>query len=476
MSCLIAAAERAGIFIPRFCWHKRMDPVGACRMCLVDVEGSPPIPGTRSGARRHRARPSSAMGWSCTRSSSSEQINTAQKTILELLLINHPLDCPICDRGGECPLQDQVQDYGPAESKFLEPKRRFRKPVPISPLINLDRERCILCYRCTRFCEELSGDVLIGVMDRGPEAFIFPFYSFATSEEQENGHGNGPRRRARTRRRRHQPDIRLVLQWQHGADLPRRCVDEYGVPLQVAAVGPAGSCRRRATSARPAARSTRGCVYRTATSCGSRPPSTEETNEEWLCDKGRYGNAYLSAPDRLKLPLRAQGRPIWYRDVGRGVRASSRKKLRPILDAGEPTAMIIGESLCDEDAYTAQKFARVTLRTNNVDHRIEGGMDAGAIVQSGRHLRRRFCRPISSWSSRPDLREELPILFLRMRIAARQGPAPGSRSCTRARLSLAEYASVRCAAGLPGDEASVATSIAGGQNRWRQFGAPSPER
>ena len=127
VSCLIEAAERAGIFMPRFCWHKRMDPVRACRMCLVDVEGSPPIPGTAAASADVVHDRCPRWRWSCTRSTRPSRSTTAQKTILELLLINHPLDCPICDRGGECPLQDQTQDYGPNESKFLEPKRRFRE-------------------------------------------------------------------------------------------------------------------------------------------------------------------------------------------------------------------------------------------------------------------------------------------------------------------------------------------------------------
>jgi NADH-quinone oxidoreductase subunit G len=456
---LIAAAERAGIFIPRFCWHKRMDPVGACRMCLVDVEGSPPIPGTPERRPQTSCTTVVRDGMVVYTQFSSEQINTAQKTILELLLINHPLDCPICDRGGECPLQDQVQDYGPAESKFLEPKRRYRKPVPISPLINLDRERCILCYRCTRFCEELSGDVLIGVMDRGPEAFIFPFYSF---EGEENAHGNG---HANGHGGVRGPDAGDISQ----------TFDSYfsGNTVQICPVGALTSTEYRFKS-RPwdlqvVPTTCNLCASGCAIHAGVRVQDgnvvrfssavNEETNEEWLCDKGRYGNAYLSAPDRLSYPYARKGAdlvPVTWVEAFELLE----EKLRPILDASEPTAMIIGESLCDEDAYTAQKFARVTLKTNNVDHRIEGGPEAGAIVRPDVTYDDVLSSDLVVVVS-ADLREELPVLFLRMRIAASKGRLPIAIVHPR-EVSLSEYAAIRVQP-LPGDEASVATSIAGGR-------------
>jgi NADH-quinone oxidoreductase subunit G len=448
---LIEAAERAGVFIPRFCWHKRMDPVGACRMCLVDVEGSPPIPGTQQRRPQTSCTTVVRDGMVVSTQFSSEQINDAQKTILELLLINHPLDCPICDRGGECPLQDQVQDYGPAESKFLEPKRRFRKPVPISPLINLDRERCILCYRCTRFCEELSGDVLIGVMERGPEAFIFPFYSF---EDEGNGHGAAVRG----------PD----------ADDISQPFDSYfsGNTVQICPVGALTSTEYRFKS-RPwdlqvVPTTCNLCASGCAIHAGVRvqdgnvvrfsAATNEDTNEEWLCDKGRYGNAYISSPERLSYPYARKGndlQPVTWVEAFEILE----QKLGPLVEAGEPTGMIIGESLCDEDAYVAQKFARVTLRTNNIDHRLEGGPEAGAIVRPGVSYDDVLSSDLAVVVC-ADLREELPLLFLRMRIAATKRGLPIAIVHPR-EVSLSEHAVVRVQP-LPGDEASVATAISAG--------------
>ena len=164
---LIEACEDSGIHIPRFCWHKRLDPVGMCRMCLVEVEtprGKMLVP-------------------SCTTEVSdemvvdteSEIVKKAQEGVLEFLLINHPLDCPICDKAGECPLQDQTMAYGPGESRFVEEKRHFEKPIPISEIILLDRERCILCARCTRFSDEISGDPLIEFIQRGNKTEVNTF-------------------------------------------------------------------------------------------------------------------------------------------------------------------------------------------------------------------------------------------------------------------------------------------------------------
>ncbi len=445
---LIAAAERAGIFIPRFCWHKRMDPVGACRMCLVDVEGSPPIPG--GDQRRPQTSCTTVVrdGMVVYTQFSSEQVNEAQKTILELLLINHPLDCPICDRGGECPLQDQTQDYGPAESRFIEPKRRFTKPVPISPLINLDRERCILCYRCTRFCEELSGDVLIGVMDRGPESFIFPFHEF-----DQNGH-DGPVRG---------PDA---------ADITET-FDSYfsGNTVQICPVGALTSTEYR-FKARPwdvhnVPSTCNMCASGCSLQVGVRVQdgnvvrfsagTNEDTNEEWLCDKGRYGNAYISSPDRLTHPFARKADDLaavsW--DEAFSILAD---KLGPVVSGSGEAGVIIGESLCDEDSYTAQKFARVVLGTNNVDHRLAGGVSADALPIPTLTYDDVLGSDLVVLVSL-DAREELPILFLRLRIAATKRGVRTAIVHPR-EVALSEFAAGRLSP-LPGAEAATGAAVAG---------------
>ena len=164
---LIDAAERHGVYIPRFCYHPRMKSVGMCRMCLVDVDRG-------RGARLEPACMITAAPDMIV-DTESDQTQRAQEGILELLLVNHPLDCPVCDKGGECPLQDQTVAYGPGESRFVEEKRHYEKPIPISDLVYLDRERCILCDRCTRFASDVAGDPLIHFIDRGNETQVNTF-------------------------------------------------------------------------------------------------------------------------------------------------------------------------------------------------------------------------------------------------------------------------------------------------------------
>ncbi|HUD16987.1 MAG TPA: 2Fe-2S iron-sulfur cluster-binding protein, partial [Acidimicrobiales bacterium] len=171
---LIAAAERAGTFIPRFCYHPRMKSVGVCRMCLVEV----------SGPRGASLQPSCYVEVQAGSEvvTDSDKVRKAQDGVLEFLLINHPLDCPVCDKGGECPLQDQTLAYGPGESRFVEEKRHFEKPIAISDLVLLDRERCIQCARCTRFAEEIAGEAQIDFAGRGElvEVATFPTEPFSS--------------------------------------------------------------------------------------------------------------------------------------------------------------------------------------------------------------------------------------------------------------------------------------------------------
>ncbi|MCU1488868.1 MAG: NADH-quinone oxidoreductase, chain, partial [Acidimicrobiaceae bacterium] len=171
---VIEAAERAGVFIPRFCYHPRMEPVGMCRMCLVEV----------SGPRGFSLQPACFI-----RVADGQEVRTAsakarkaQVGVLEFLLVNHPLDCPVCDKGGECPLQDQALSHGPGESRFVEEKRHWEKPIEIGPLVHLDRERCIQCARCTRFADEVAGEALIDFAFRGDaiEVATFPDRPFSS--------------------------------------------------------------------------------------------------------------------------------------------------------------------------------------------------------------------------------------------------------------------------------------------------------
>src|SRR6195952_1239282 len=181
---VIRAAELMGIQIPRFCDHPLLDPVGACRQCLVDI--STPGP---DGSLRPMPKPQASCtitvseGMQVRTQPTSPVADKAQQGVMELLLINHPLDCPVCDKGGECPLQNQALAHGRTESRFIEKKRTFPKPIAISSNVLLDRERCVLCQRCTRFSEQIAGDPFIDLLERGPQQQIgtseeVPFHSY----------------------------------------------------------------------------------------------------------------------------------------------------------------------------------------------------------------------------------------------------------------------------------------------------------
>ena len=268
---LIDAAERTGTYIPRFCYHERMKPVGMCRMCLVEVDTG----------RGPALQPSCML--ECTPGmkvdTESELTKKAQDGVLEFLLINHPLDCPVCDKGGECPLQDQTMAYGPGESRFVEEKRHYEKPIPISDLVLLDRERCILCDRCTRFAKEVAGDPLIHFIDRGDNTEVNTF-----------------------------PDepVLVVLLRQHRADLPggraHRASRTASRPAPGTSRRPSPPARTCSVGCRISIESSRDQVLRFA------GVDVDPVNWGWLCDKGRFGfEDLVTTEDRLAEPLVRQG-------------------------------------------------------------------------------------------------------------------------------------------------------------------------
>src|SRR5947207_149439 len=262
---VIRAAEMLGIQIPRFCDHPLLDPIGACRQCLVEVEG--------------QRKPLASCTTACTEGMVVHTQLTpavaakAQRGVRELLLINHPLDCPMCDKGGECPLQNQAMSSGQGETRFAEDKREFDKPVAISTELLLDRERCISCTRCVRTSEEIAGDAFIEFLDRGPGQFIGtaegkPFNSYFSGNTVQVcpvGALTGAQYRFKSR------------------------------PFDL--VSTPSVCEHCASGCRQRTDHRRGAVLRRL--AGEAP----EVNEEWNCDKGRWAFQYATQSDRLTTPL-----------------------------------------------------------------------------------------------------------------------------------------------------------------------------
>src|SRR5687768_949995 len=260
---LIKVAQEHGSYIPRFCWHERMKPVGMCRMCLVEVEGM-------RGLQISCATPVVEGMVVRTR---SDTVKSAQDGVLELLLINHPLDCPVCDRGGECPLQDQTLAFGPGESRYVEEKRHWAKPIPVSDLVMLDRERCIQCGRCTRFAAELAGDALIDFGGRGAmtEVITYPDEPFRSYFS-----GN-------------------TVQICPVGALTASAFRFRARPWDLESVET--SCQTCAVGCRGALESTTNRLVRLL------GVDSEPVNHGWLCDKGRYGYEWVHSDARVREPM-----------------------------------------------------------------------------------------------------------------------------------------------------------------------------
>ncbi len=392
---VIRAAEQVGVQIPRFCDHPLLAPVGACRQCLVDVPDAGngrPIPKPQASCTLPVAD-----GMVVNTQVTSPVADKAQQGVMEFLLINHPLDCPVCDKGGECPLQNQAMSNGRAESRFAESggvKRTFPKPINISAQVLLDRERCVLCARCTRFSEQIAGDPFIAMVERGAlqQVGIYeqePFESyFAGNTIQICPVGALTSAEYRFRSR------------------PFDLVSSPAI-AEHDACGSAIRVDHR-----------RGKVMRRL--AGNDP----EVNEEWITDKDRFAFHYARQPDRLTHPL--------VRDPETGEqRAASWTEAFAVaargLEAAGGVGVLTGGRLTAEDAYAYSKFARVVLGTNDIDFRArphsaeEASFLAAEVVLRGdvTYGALEAANTVVLLGLEPE--DEAGAIFLRLRKATRAG-------------------------------------------------------
>ena len=429
---VIRAAELIGVEVPRFCDHPLLDPVGACRQCLVEVpDGGTgrPIPKPQASCTLEVA-----PGMKIKTQLTSPIADKAQRGNMEFLLINHPLDCPICDKGGECPLQNQAMSHGYGESRFTDQKRTYPKPINISANVLLDRERCVLCARCTRFSEQIAGDPFIALIERGAlqQVGIYekePFESYFS--------GN---------------TIQICPVGALTSSAYRfrsRPFDLVSTP-SIAEHDACGSAIR--------VDHRRGIVMRRL--AGDDP----EVNEEWITDKDRFAHRYGDLDDRLTRPLVRDGnvlRPAsWPEAIDVAVQG--------LKAAGSSTGVLTGGRLTLEDAYGYAKFARAVLGTNNIDFRArqhsseEADFLAHAVAGTGLGVSFADLENASSVllvCLEPE--EEAGMIFLRLRKASRK------KNLTT--WTLAPYRSngiqkldgklVPC---VPGDEASLLDQLYAG--------------
>ncbi|MFD8300514.1 NADH-quinone oxidoreductase subunit G [Streptomyces bauhiniae] len=429
---VIRAAEQLGIEIPRFCDHPLLDPAGACRQCIVEVEG--------------QRKPMASCTITCTDGMvvktqlTSPVAEKAQVGVMELLLINHPLDCPVCDKGGECPLQNQAMSHGSAESRFEGRKRTYAKPVPISTQVLLDRERCVLCARCTRFSNQVAGDPMIELIERGAL--------------QQVGTGEGDP------------------------------FESYfsGNTIQICPVGALTSAAYRFRS-RPfdlisspsvCEHCSGGCATRTDHRRGKvmrrLAVNDPEVNEDWVCDKGRFAFRYAQLRDRLDTPLVRNAEGVlepasWPEALDAAARGLGAARSR--------AGVLTGGRLTVEDAYAYSKFARVALDTNDIDFRarVHSGEEAdflAARVAGRGHDLDGTGVTYTALEQAPavllvgfEAEEEAPGVFLRLRKAWRKRGQKVYSLATHATRGLTKAGGTLLPA-APGTEPEWLDALAGG--------------
>ena len=380
---VIEACERSGVYIPRFCYHPRMRPVGMCRMCIVEIDTG----------RGPALQPSCMIPVAPDMKvdTRSDVTTKAQDGVLEFLLINHPLDCPVCDKGGECPLQDQTLAYGPGESRMIEEKRHFEKPIPISDLVQLDRERCILCDRCTRFAKEVAGDPLIHFQDRGNQTQVntFPDDPFASYFS-----GN---------------TVQICPVGALTATPYRFKARPWDLEQTES------TCTSCSVGCRVVIDSSRNEVLR------YQGVDIDPVNWGWLCDKGRFDFEAVTHADRLGRPMlrSSSGGELaparWSEALGAAAVA-----LLDGLERNGPSGVAVlgGARLTNEAAYAWAKLAKGVIGTDHVDAQLGDGLPASTVLGLPRTTIDDVCAPGGTvLLLGPDLKEELPVLYLRLRHA-----------------------------------------------------------
>ena len=421
---VIRAAEKLGIQIPRFCDHPLLDPVGACRQCLVDIEINGRAFPKPQASCTIPVEPNMIVKTQLT----SPVAEKAQRGVMELLLVNHPLDCPVCDKGGECPLQNQAMSTGNSDTRFEGVKRTFEKPVAISSQVLLDRERCVLCARCTRFSDQIAGDPFITLNERGAlqQVGIYenqPFESYFSGNTVQIcpvGALTGAAYRFRAR------------------------------PFDL--VSTPSACEHCAS----------GCDMRTDVRRGKTlrrlAGDDASVNEEWNCDKGRWAFKYVTEVDRLTTPMVRGADGVLAPASWPEALAAAAAGLK-----GKRAAVLVGGRATTEDAYGYSKFARIALSTNDIDFRARVSSDeerdflgAKVVGSSTTYRDIDIADHVVLVGFEPE--EESPIVFLRINKQVRKRALKVSAVATKLSIGVeklkAEFIKV-----APGSESAAVAAL-----------------
>ncbi|HET8566862.1 MAG TPA: NADH-quinone oxidoreductase subunit NuoG [Solirubrobacterales bacterium] len=374
------AARKGDVEIPFFCYEPKLgDPVGACRMCLVEIEGIPKLQTSCSTPVRE----------GMVVHTRTEQVRHAQSAVVEFLLVNHPLDCPVCDKGGECPLQDISYGWGPGKSRVIDEKRHFEKPIELSPLVAIDRERCILCYRCVRFSQEVSEDAQLQLLERGDRTYVG---TFDERPYVAPFHGNitdicpvGALTSYTYRFRARPWDI------EQAGSVCTLCPSQCNVSFTV----------RDEKVKRVIAR------------------DNAEVDDGWLCDRGRYGFEMFDAPERVRGPRLKVGTEAGWEQAVEAVATGLRR-------CGGKVAAIVGDA-SNEEGFLLQRIVREALGSPHIDSRRGNGANRDVLAALAQPNMTAKVRDIDEADAilvlGTDPLHSSPILDLRVRKAIRRNGA-----------------------------------------------------
>jgi NADH-quinone oxidoreductase subunit G len=416
---LVDAAKLGDVEIPVFCYEPKLgEPVGACRMCLVEIEGIPKL----QTACSTRVRDGMVVY------TQTDRVKVAQEAVVEFLLVNHPLDCPVCDKGGECPLQDIALGWGPGRSRFTDPKRHFQKPLALSPLVKIDRERCILCYRCVRFSQEISEDEQLQLLERGDRTFVG---TFDDRPYVAPFHGNiielcpVGALTSETYRFRARP-----WEIEDAGSICTLCPSQCNVLFTV----------RDERVARVLSR------------------DNLDVDDGWLCDKGRFGYQMISSPDRITQPLVRQAGELREASWAEAIAAAA----EGLRAARGRVGALVGGTTSNEEGYLVQRIVREALDSPHVDSSAGGPVDRALWLELARP---RLAAGMSDLDDADailvvdaDPLNSMPILDLRIRKAVRRS---GARlAVASARPTALDGGAAEAVRYAPGDAAALLADLA----------------
>jgi NADH-quinone oxidoreductase subunit G len=426
---LVDAAKRGDVEIPVFCYEPKLgQPVGACRMCLVEVEGIPKL----------QTACSTPVKDGMVVHTQTQRVRDAQAAVVEFLLVNHPLDCPVCDKGGECPLQDISFGWGGGRSRFIEPKRHFQKPLELSPLVAIDRERCILCYRCVRFSQEVSEDYQLILQERGADTYVATF----------DGHPYVA------------PFSGNIVELCPVGALTSKPYRFRARPWDIESSGSICTLCPSQCNVNFTVRDER--VLRVLSR------DNAEVDDGWLCDKGRFAYQAVHVEERVTRPMVRDGgelRPVsWERAISEAASALRRAKGRVGAVAGGQTT--------NEEGFLLQRLVREALESPHVDSSPLGSRPrADLVALADPRLQAtvedvEYAHTVLVLDCEPI--DDAPILDLRIRKGVRRQRTKLAVATSRA--SALDPNAVATHRFPPGGGEAFARALARGDDSVREFG------